>query len=107
LSGSDRFGYGVVGSAPTSTQVTIGQSGSCLTSAGVAISDTACIVFNSRGVPITPKTTGPPDGTETPLATNAVYLTDDSAVYGATVSATGLIRLWNTKPTATPAWTQQ
>ena len=63
------------------------------------------IVFNSRGVPIGPS--GAPTGTEPPIATDALYVTDGSAVYGATVSATGMIRLWQTRPTATPTWTLQ
>jgi Tfp pilus assembly protein FimT len=107
LSGADTFGYGAVGTPPPSTQVAIGQSLACRDAGGAAIADTACVVFNSRGVPITPKTTGPPDGTEPPIATNGVYLTDGTAVYAATVSASGLIRLWSTKPTGTPSWTQQ
>jgi hypothetical protein len=29
------------------------------------------------------------------------------AVYGATISATGLLKLWRTNPTATPNWILQ
>ena len=36
-----------------------------------------------------------------------VYLTDGTVIYGATVSATGMIRLWQTPRKATPSWTQQ
>jgi prepilin-type N-terminal cleavage/methylation domain-containing protein len=105
LSGSDRFDFGSVSAPPPYSQVTIGQAPGCYTSASALIANTACIVFNSRGVPIA--ATGAPTGTESPIATNAVYLTDSTAVYGATVSATGMIRLWRTNPIGTPNWTLQ
>jgi prepilin-type N-terminal cleavage/methylation domain-containing protein len=105
LSGSDRFGFGSVSAAPPFTQVAIGQAPGCYTRLSALIANTACIVFNSRGVPIT--VAGKPTGTESPLATSALYLTDGTAVYGATVSMTGMIRLWQTRPTATPTWIPQ
>ena len=36
-----------------------------------------------------------------------MYITDGNAVYGITVSATGMIRTWRTLPLGTPAWVQQ
>ena len=105
LSGSDRFGFAPVSAAPSFTQVTIGQASGCYTRLSALIANTACIVFNSRGVPVGPS--GAPTGTEPPIATDALYVTDSTAVYGATVSATGMIRLWQTRPTATPTWTLQ
>jgi hypothetical protein len=53
-------------------------------------------MFNSRGVPV--------DNTFAPTASDAVYVTDGSAVYGITVSATGMIRSWRTPPAASPTW---
>jgi prepilin-type N-terminal cleavage/methylation domain-containing protein len=105
LSNSVRFDFGSVSGPPPFTQVTIAQAPPCYTNSGALVANTACIVFNSRGVPVA--ATGAPTGKESPIATNAVYLTDDSAVYGATVSATGMIRLWRTRPTGTPNWTVQ
>jgi hypothetical protein len=105
LSGSDRFDFGSVSAPPPYSQVAIGQAPGCYTRSSALIANTACIVFNSRGVPIAP--TGAPTGTESPTATNAMYLTDSTAVYGTTVSATGMIRLWRTNPTGTPNWTLQ
>jgi prepilin-type N-terminal cleavage/methylation domain-containing protein len=105
LSGSDRFGFGSVGTPPSFTQVNIGEAPACFTRLSAAVVNTACIVFNSRGVPISPS--GAPTATEPPIGTNAVYLTDGTAVYGATVSATGMIRLWRTGATGTPNWTLQ
>jgi Tfp pilus assembly protein FimT len=77
---------------PPNTQAAIGQAPACLDDAGVAIANTACVVFNSRGVPI--------DDAGAPTAADAVYLTDGTAVYAVTVAATGLIRVWKSGPTA-------
>jgi len=99
LSQNVNFGFGAVGTPPPNNQPTIGQASACLNNSGTAIGNTACIVFNSRGIPI--------DNNTTPTGSDAVYVTDTSAVYGITVSVTGLIALWRTNPTATPNWVLQ
>jgi Tfp pilus assembly protein FimT len=101
-SGAESFGFGVVTNPPANTQSVIGQT-KCLDALGNAIANTACIVFNSRGIPVVDAASS----TGAPTANQALYLTDGTAVYGVTASATGSIRLWRTLPTATPAWTQQ
>ena len=88
LSRDITFGFGTLGTPPTGTQATIGQAPACLDSAGAAIANTACVVFNSRGIPI--------DSTLTPTPNDALYVTDTKSVYGVTVSATGLIQMWRT-----------
>jgi len=106
LSQSDAFGFGVVSTPPPSTQATIGQAAACLDGSGKVIGGSACVVFNSRGIPVEPS----PDmslPTGAPTGVDAVYVTDGTAVYGVTVSATGLIRLWRTGPKATAAWVLQ
>jgi prepilin-type N-terminal cleavage/methylation domain-containing protein len=101
LSGTDAFSFGSIATAPPNTQDTIGQASQCLDDASppVAVENTACVIFNSRGVPI--------DTANAPTAGYALYITDGGAVIGATVSATGAIRLWRTSATSTPAWVQQ
>ena len=99
LSQNVNFGFGVVGTPPPNSQPTIGLATACLNDSGAAIGNTACIVFNSRGIPI--------DNNTTPTGGDAVYVTDSSAVYGVTLSVTGLITLWRTNPTATPNWVLQ
>src|SRR5437867_1797740 len=96
LSTSVSFGFGVVGGAPPNTQATIGQAAQCKNDAGTNIGNTACIIFNSRGVPV--------DSTGAPTAIDALYVTDGTAVYGITVSATGMVRTWRTLPRSTPTW---
>jgi len=99
LSQNVVFGFGVVTAAPAFTQGAIGQAPLCKDNAGVDIAGTACVIFNSRGVPV--------DSTGAPTAVDAVYITDGNAVFGITISATGMIRTWRTLPTATPVWAKQ
>ena len=93
------FSFAPVTAAPPNTQAGISQSVPCTQDDGTAIVNTACIMFNSRGIPV--------DSTGAPVASGALYLTDGSAVYGVTVAATGMIRLWRTFPYATPNWVMQ
>lgn len=99
LSTNDTFGFGVVGAPPANTQAALGQSPLCLDDMGNAVANTACIVFNSRGIPV--------GAAGAPTGNNAIYLTDGSAVYGVTLSATGLTRLWLTRAADPPVWMLQ
>jgi hypothetical protein len=105
LSTNDTFSKGVVATAPPFTQTPIAQAPNCVTALGVAIANTACILFNSRGIPVDASGAAPLVGA--PTANDALYLTDGATVYGVTVSATGQIRLWRTNPTSAPSWVQQ
>jgi prepilin-type N-terminal cleavage/methylation domain-containing protein len=98
LSQGVTYSYGVVSSAPPNTQTTIGQAAVCKTNAGVDIANTACVMFNSRGLPIDSTGSLPPE-------VYALYMTDGTAVFAVTVSSTGMVRTWRTQPTATPSWT--
>jgi len=86
LAENDSYGYGHL-STPAGTQTTIGQSSSCLDGAGQSIAGTACILFNSRGIPV--------DGTGASTSNDAIYLTDGSGGYlSVTVSPSGRISVW-------------
>jgi len=98
LSQGVSFSFGVVAAAPPNTQTTIDQASKCTTDLGVEIANTACIIFNSRGVPVDSSPTHNPTGN------NALYLTDGTAVYGVTVAATGMVRMWRTLPRTVPSW---
>ena len=89
------MGYGSLSSPPTGTQTTLGQAAACLNNSGTAIANTACIVFNSRGVPV--------DSTGSPTSAGAIYVTDGVSVYGITVSAMGLIQTWKS-PASSSTW---
>ena len=107
LATNDTFSYGVVSTAPTSTQTTIGQAAPCVDTTGTAIANTACVLFNSRGIPVAASASLPPPNVGAPTGDYALYVSDSTAVYGVTVSATGQIRLWRTNPTSTPSWVTQ
>jgi len=86
---------------PANTQTVLGQSPLCSgqNSLGAnAVANTACIVFNSRGIPV--------DGNGDPMGGNALYITDGSAVYGTTITATPLVRQWWGN-VSTGAWIRQ
>ena len=102
LSSRVTFGFGSVSSAPDNTQTTIGQASACYDNASppVAIANTACVIFNSRGIPVV-ASTGSPTGDY------ALYLNDGSFIYGITVAATGFIQTWRSNFTTTPAWSVQ
>ena len=106
LSSTVSFGYGPMTAAPSFTQTTLGQASPCKTdptppATAVDIANTACIIFNSRGIPIGNTVTGAPtnDG--------ALYITDGTSVYGITVAATGFIRTWQANYSSTSPWTLQ
>ena len=105
LSSSDIFGFSVVDAAPPNTQGVFGQAPACLTRTGAAIGNTSCILFNSRGIPV--DSAGVPPAVGAPTGNDAIYITDNTAVFGVTLSATGLIKLWRTNPRADPAWVLQ
>jgi prepilin-type N-terminal cleavage/methylation domain-containing protein len=102
LAAGDSFGFGAVGTPPPSSQAAIGQASACLDTASPPnpIGNTACVFFNSRGIPVDPTTLNP-------TASYALYLTDGTFASGCTISATGSIRSWQTVLSAVPTWTRQ
>jgi prepilin-type N-terminal cleavage/methylation domain-containing protein len=99
LSPNSAFGFGPVTTPPPNTQAAIGQSTACLDDTGTAIANTSCVLFNSRGTPI--------DNLGASIGSNAIYVTNGQSVYGVTVSATGMVRMWQTGSKATPTWVLQ
>jgi type II secretory pathway pseudopilin PulG len=81
LSTGVTFGFGSLSTPPSNTQATLAQAPAC-----PGISNTACVVFNSRGIPV--------DSTNTPTGNDALYVTDGTSVTGVTVLATGLTQIW-------------
>lgn len=91
LSPGVTFAFAGVGAPPPNTQTNgISQGPRCSPVTGRRlgqVATTACIHFNSRGVPIDPVTLAP-------TGNDAVYITDNTQVYGVTVAATGLSQVW-------------
>lgn len=93
LSQGVSFGFAGIGAPPLNTQagIALGIGGQgCNPVNGRKVGQqptTACIQFNSRGIPIDNK--GQPAGNN-----GAIYITDNTQVYGVTVGATGLSQVW-------------
>jgi len=80
------FGWGILDEPPENTQAALKFAAECLDADEENIEKTACIMFNSRGIPI--------DKDNAPIGGNAFYLTDGTGVRGVTVTATPLVRRW-------------
>src|SRR2546422_5353209 len=87
LSAGVTFSVGSLSTPPPNTQATIAQSPQCLDDSGSSIANSACVIFNSRGIPI--------DSSGAPTGADAFYVSDGISVNGVTVSATGLGRVWH------------
>jgi len=94
------FGWGDLDEAPPNTQDgdELKFAAECVDKDGEAIEKTACIMFNSRGIPI--------DNENSPIGGNAFYLTDGTGVRGVTVTATPLVRRWWTSA-AKAGWVRE
>ena len=99
LSTGSTFGFAGLSAPPPNTQSDIGQSSACLDDGGDVIANTACILFNSRGIPI--------DGAGAPTGAGGLYVTDGAAIFGVTVAASGLTRVWRAQSADTPVWVRQ
>lgn len=99
LAMGDNYGFGPALVPPPNTTAAIAQAPPCRAIDGTVIANTACIIFNSRGVPVDPA--GAPTGV------GAIYLTDGVTLYGVTLSATGQLRLWRGLSAGQPTWVQQ
>ena len=95
LSSGVDFGYDIVPTPPPNTTGIIDQPAKCTTDEGDEIDGTACIMFNSRGVPI--------DTTSAPIV-GAMYITDGEAVYAVSVASTGMMKSWQTYARSVPNW---
>jgi prepilin-type N-terminal cleavage/methylation domain-containing protein len=101
LSPGVTFGFSGVGNPPPNTQPTLGWARRCRALAagtGSAVTaNTACVVFNSRGIPIDPINA-------TPTGIDALYVTDTNTVYGVTIGATGVTQIWTISANGTGGW---
>jgi prepilin-type N-terminal cleavage/methylation domain-containing protein len=92
------FSFGKLDTPPPNAQDAIGFAAACTNDKDEVIDKTACINFNSRGIPI--------DTLGAPVGGNAFYLTDGTGVRAITVTATPLIRNWWSSAGA-PGWVRQ
>jgi|KBSMisStandDraft_5_1062788.scaffolds.fasta_scaffold03202_9 prepilin-type N-terminal cleavage/methylation domain-containing protein len=99
LTNGEVFGFGPAASPPANTQALIGQAPVCLDKDLNPIAGTACILFNSRGIPV--------DDTGTPTNNDALYVTDGTRLGAVTLSAAGLVTVWDAPLGTTPAWARK
>jgi prepilin-type N-terminal cleavage/methylation domain-containing protein len=94
------FGFGTLAAAPPNTQVNIEMSPLCTTGVTAAntIANTACVSFNSRGLPI--------DSAGALYPRHALYLGGETGVFATTVTSTPLVRFW-WSPRNTAVWTEK
>lgn len=100
LSSGVTFGTAGVGSGGSNPFSTIAQGPTCTSgvaggAAGTTYSGTACVEFNSRGIPVA--------ANNSPALSDALYVTDLRTVYGITILSSGLIQVWATDASAS-AW---
>ena len=101
LSPGVGFGTSGVGAPPPNTQGNgIGQAQRCAPVNGKRVGQmatTACIQFNSRGIPID-------INTGVPTGNGAFYITDNTQVYGVTLGASGLSQVWAINASGNGNW---
>jgi|SRR5688572_4653885 len=100
LSTGVEFGFAGLNTPPPNTQVNIMQSPLCTTGLTIAegtTANTACVTFNSRGLPV--------DGDGVLYPRHALYVTGDDAVFATTITTTPLIRFWSSPHLANAVWT--
>ncbi|HEY6972131.1 MAG TPA: hypothetical protein VJA94_23165 [Candidatus Angelobacter sp.] len=106
LAQGDTFGFGAITTAPPNTQTKFGQAPLCDDGKGGTVpGNTACIVFNSRGLSV-PIVAGSVSNTGPPTPNGAFYVTNGKIVNALTVSPTGLVQSWLT-PASSASWHQQ
>ncbi len=106
LSTGVTFGFDKIATPPPSTQAALAQAILCGNGAAGTVSNTAtiagtaCIEFNSRGIPI--------DAAGTPTGNSALYVNNGILVYGLTVGATGYALNWSAPDASSNApWNHQ
>jgi type IV fimbrial biogenesis protein FimT len=95
LSTGVTAGFAGVGTPPPNTTAGLAQALPCTDKTRLTpIPNTACIVFNSRGVPLNSIPAG-------------LYITNANTVYGVTVNASGMVQTWSTSATGGGNWQHQ
>lgn len=99
LSRDGRFGAGAVTVPPPNTQAVLAQPPACRDDDDAEIAGTACVIFNSRGLPVS--------SAGAPVTTQVVYLRSPSGIFGIVVGATGQLQVWRSAATTNGTWRQQ
>lgn len=98
LARGDAFGFGSIGTPPPNSQAAIAQAPACRDNAGAAIANTACVLFNSRGIAV--------DETGAPTGNRVIYVSGPTAVFSVVVYGTSQLQVWRIAPGG-GTWKQQ
>lgn len=99
LSAQDQFGFGTLAAPPPNTQAALAQPAPCLDDDDVVMTGTACVIYNSRGTPVS--------SSGAPVTTQVVYLRGPSGIFGVAIGATGQQQVWRSNLVAGGVWTQK
>lgn len=99
LSPGGLFGAGPVATPPPQSQQAVAQPAACLDADGAAIAGTSCVIFNSRGAPVS--------ALGVPMTAQVLYTRGPTGVFGIVIGATGQMQVWRTTGTANGTWQQQ
>ncbi len=99
LSYDGQFGPGPVTTPPPNSQSVVGQPAPCLAADDTAIAGTTCVIFNSRGLPVS--------SSGAPTTTQVLYMRGPTGVFAIVLGATGQLQVWRTTSTANGVWRQQ
>lgn len=99
LSQRGQFGAGPVTTAPPNSQAAVLQPAACLAADNETLTGTACVIFNSRGLPVS--------SAGAPMTTQVLYMRGPTGVFAVVLGATGQLQVWRTTLTAGGAWRQQ
>lgn len=94
-----QFGAGPVTTAPPGSQAVVAQPPACLADDGSPIAGTACLIYNSRGLPVT--------SAGIPTITQVIYINSPNGVFGIVVGAGGKLEVWRATLTPGGSWKQQ
>ena len=98
LAPGDAFGAGTIAAPPPDSQLAVAQAPACRNNAGAAIANSACVLFNSRGISV--------DEAGAPSGVRLFYLTGPTAVFAVVVSGTSQLKVWRISPGG-GTWKQQ
>lgn len=99
LSSGGAFGAGPVTTPPPNSQAVVGQPAPCLADDGTVIAGTACVHFNSRGLPVS--------SAGVPVTAQVLYMRGPTGVFGIVLGATGQLQVWRASLSAGGGWHQR
>lgn len=98
LATGDTFSAGTIAAPPPNSQVAVAQAPACRDAANAVIANTACVIFNSRGISV--------DEAGAISAVRLIYVSGPTGVFAVVVSGTSQLQVWRISPGG-GTWKQQ